>query len=90
MGIVKKGRKPFVLIRSLDQYYVTYELNAFTDKPNRMVEIYSNLHKNILDAFSKRGIKILSPTYVRFESLKQNGQQDSEPSDTSPQLGLTN
>ncbi|MGB9718530.1 MAG: mechanosensitive ion channel family protein [Thermoproteota archaeon] len=88
-GVVKEGRKPFVLIRSLDQYYVTYELNAFTDKPNRMVEIYSNLHKNILDVFSKRGIKILSPMYVRFEGLKQSGQQGSEPSGTSPQPGST-
>lgn len=73
-GVIKEDRKPFVLIRSLDQYFVTYELNAFTDKPNRMVEIYSNLHRNILDVFSKRGIKIVSPMHVKFEGLKQSEQ----------------
>jgi small-conductance mechanosensitive channel len=66
-GVMKRDRPPFVLIKSLDQYFVTYELNGFTDKPNQMVEIRSELHKRILDALAKRGIAGISPLYVRLQ-----------------------
>lgn len=39
--------KPFVLQTSLDDFYVSYELNAHTDQPNSMAKIYSQLHQNI-------------------------------------------
>jgi small-conductance mechanosensitive channel len=54
---------PFVLQTSLDDSYVSYQINATTDQPSRMVEIYSSLHQNIQDAFNKAGVEILSPQY---------------------------
>jgi small-conductance mechanosensitive channel len=42
----------FVLQTSLDDFYVSYELNAYTDKPNMMAKIYSELHQNIQDKFN--------------------------------------
>ena len=62
-GILKK-EKHFVLQTSLDNYYVSYQLNAFTDRPKEMPAIYSRLHQNIQDNFSKAGIEIMSPTYM--------------------------
>jgi small-conductance mechanosensitive channel len=59
---------PFVLIRSLDNYYVTYEINAYTDKPNKLIVIYSDLMKHILDIFEEAKIEILSPQYVVYIS----------------------
>lgn len=59
-----KDPKPFVLQTSLDDYYVSYELNAYTLKPKDMPLIYSEMHKNILIAFNKAGVEILSPTYM--------------------------
>jgi small-conductance mechanosensitive channel len=56
---------PFVLQKSLDDFYVTYELNAYTDSPQEMAQIYSELHKNIQDAFNEHGVQIMSP---HFES----------------------
>ncbi|MGA2240163.1 MAG: mechanosensitive ion channel family protein [Candidatus Bathyarchaeia archaeon] len=56
--------KPFLLVRDLDNNYVAYEINAYTDKPNRLVAIYSNLMENILDRFDQAGVEILSPQYV--------------------------
>lgn len=42
-GILKEP-KPFVLQTSLDDFFVSYEVNAYTDKPNEMAKIYSDLH----------------------------------------------
>jgi small-conductance mechanosensitive channel len=54
---------PFVLQTSLDDSYVSYELNAYTDKPNAMAVIYSDLHQNVQDSCNEAGIEILSPHY---------------------------
>ncbi len=58
---------PFVLQRSLDDFYVTYELNAYTDTPREVLNIYSNLHRNIQDKFNDAGVEICSP---HFSSLR--------------------
>jgi small-conductance mechanosensitive channel len=58
--------EPFVLQTSLDDFYVSYELNAYTDNPLTMIEVYSDLHENIQDAFNEYGVQIMSPSY-RFD-----------------------
>ena len=55
---------PFVLQTSLDNSYISYQLNAFTNQPNLMVFIYSELHQNIQDKCNELGIEILSPIYT--------------------------
>lgn len=55
--------KPFVLQTSLDDFYVSYQINAYTRHEKLQVVIYSNLHQNIQDEFNERGIEILSPHY---------------------------
>jgi len=54
---------PFVLQTSLDDFYVSYQLNAYTDHPSKMVYIYSELHQNIQDKCNEVGIEIMSPHY---------------------------
>lgn len=54
--------KPYVLIPELANFYVVYEINAYTDKPNKLATIYSDLHKNILDIFDKAQITLYTPT----------------------------
>jgi small-conductance mechanosensitive channel len=61
---VLKDPHPFVLQSSLDDFYVSYELNAFTTHPQNMQLIYSDLHQNIQDRFNEGGIEINSPHYV--------------------------
>ena len=58
---------PFVLQRSLDDFYVTYELNAYTDTPREVLNIYSDLHRNVQDKFNEAGVEICSP---HFSSLR--------------------
>ncbi|MFO7694049.1 MAG: hypothetical protein R6V57_13250 [Vicinamibacterales bacterium] len=55
---------PFVLQTSLDDSYVSYEINVYTDRPERMLDIYSWLHAGIQDAFNEAGVEILSPGYA--------------------------
>ena len=61
---VLKAPRPFVLQTSLDDFYISYELNAFIANPHIMQLIYSELHQNIQDKFNEGGIEINSPHYV--------------------------
>ncbi len=54
---------PFVLQTSLDDFYVSYQVNAYTSSPARMAEMYSDLNQQILDRFAEAGIDITAPHY---------------------------
>lgn len=60
---IEKEPVPFVLQTSLDDYYISYQINAYTKQPNLQAGIYSNLLENIQDVFNKAKIEILSPQY---------------------------
>jgi len=62
---------PFVLQTALNDFYVAYELNAYTDKPRNMLDVYSVLHQNIQDKFNEAGVEINSPHYT---SLRDGNQ----------------
>jgi small-conductance mechanosensitive channel len=62
-GGILREPKPFVLHKSLDTFFVTYELNVYTDSPQEMTRTYSELHRNILDAFNEHGVQIMTPAY---------------------------
>jgi small-conductance mechanosensitive channel len=55
---------PFVWQKSLDDFFVTYELNAATDHPEVLDDTYAELHKAIRDAFDAAGVEIMSPHYA--------------------------
>ena len=54
---------PFVLQNALQDSYVQYEINAYTDQPKLMIYTYSDLHANIQDCFFAAGVEIMSPVY---------------------------
>lgn len=55
--------KPFVLQKSLNDFYVEYELNVYTKQPGKMPLFYSELNQSIQREFNKAGVEILSPHY---------------------------
>jgi small-conductance mechanosensitive channel len=55
---------PFVLQRELNDFFVTYEINAYIDDPPRTVDILSDLHEAIQDSFNEGGVEIMSPHYT--------------------------
>lgn len=60
---ILKDPLPFVLQTSLDDFYVSYQINAYIREANKQASIYSGLHQNIQDVCNERGIEILSPHY---------------------------
>ena len=67
-----KDPKPFVLQTSLDDFYVSYELNVYTGKTRKLYYIYSDLHQNIQDKCNEADIEILSPHYSAIRDGNQN------------------
>ncbi len=72
--------KPFILQTSLENSYVAYELNAYTDKPNLMAQTYAELHQNMQDKCNEADIEILSPIY----SALRDGNHTTIPSNYLP------
>lgn len=68
--------EPFVLQTSLNDFYVTYEINAYTGAPNEMAVIYSELHQNIQDAFNEAGTEIMSPHYSQLRDGNKTAMPD--------------
>lgn len=58
-----KEPKPFVLQTALDDFYVNYQLNVYTNQAALMAQIYSDLHQNIQDSFNEGGVEICSPHF---------------------------
>ncbi|MBV8658354.1 MAG: mechanosensitive ion channel family protein [Burkholderiales bacterium] len=54
---------PFVLQTDLQDFYVRYELNAYTNLPARLPYIQSALNACVQDTFNRYGVQIMSPHY---------------------------
>jgi small-conductance mechanosensitive channel len=74
---VDAKRKPFVLQTSLEDWYVSYQINAYTKQPEKSALIYSNLHANIQDKFNEAGVEIMS---AHYQTLR-DGNKTTIPSD---------
>jgi small-conductance mechanosensitive channel len=72
---------PFVLQTSLEDFYVAYQINAYTRHPSSQAKIYSDLHQNIQDSFKEAGIEIMSPHY----RANRDGSMTTIPEDFLPQ-----
>jgi small-conductance mechanosensitive channel len=60
---LKADAKPFVQVKSLDSFCITYEINAPIEVAQEMNPTYSALHRNILDVFNEYGVGIMTPSY---------------------------
>jgi small-conductance mechanosensitive channel len=78
--LILKEPKPFVLQTSLDDFYVSYQINGYTKHANKQAIIYSNLHQNIQDCCNEMGIEILSPHY----RAARDGSSSTIPSEYLP------
>ena len=76
-ALVERDPAPFILQKALNDWYVEYELNAYTRDPHRMARIYSELHANIQDGFRDAGVEIMSPHYMAL----RDGNASTVPAD---------
>lgn len=72
--------RPFVLQTSLDDFYVSYQLNAYTNHASGQAVTYSLLHQNIQDVCFEKGIEIMSPHY----RAARDGNQTTIPASYLP------
>jgi len=54
---------PFVLQTALNDFHVSYQINAYINDASLQANIISELHKNIQDVCNEHGIEILSPHF---------------------------
>ena len=67
--LLMKEPKPFVLVTALEDFYTRYEINAYTQETQRLFDVYSEMHKHIIDVFREHH---LNPTSSHFVSVKEN------------------
>ena len=58
---IKNKPRPFMQITALNDFYVEYEINAYTTDAEHLPVVYSELHANILRRFFEEGVEIMSP-----------------------------
>jgi len=75
---------PFVLQTGLSDFYPQYELNVYTDRPNQMARIYSDLHQHIQDEFQRAGVQIMSPHYEHDPAVAKVPPPYGKKADTPP------
>ena len=58
---IRHTPRPFMQITALNDFYVEYEINAYTTDAEHLPAVYSDLHANILRRFFEEGVEIMSP-----------------------------
>ena len=53
--------EPIVILKTFDDYGATYELRAYTKRPNEYQKLQSEIRKNIYDIFQKHGLDLTVP-----------------------------
>ena len=61
---VLKEPRPFVLQTSLNDFNVSYEINAYITDSRKWDDILSRLHSAIQDSFNEAGVEIMSPAFT--------------------------
>jgi small-conductance mechanosensitive channel len=79
-NLILKDPPPFVWQTALEDFYVSYQINCYTNAPTKVMDIYSELHQNIQDVCNERGIEIMSPHY----RAERDGNQSTIPDDYLP------
>jgi small-conductance mechanosensitive channel len=60
---LSRDPRPFVLHKKLGDFAITYELNVYCSDVAAMMQLYTALHRNILDVFNEYGVQIMTPAY---------------------------
>ncbi len=60
--LITQDPPPVIWQTALGDYAVNYELRAATSNADRMWDTYSLLRQNVLDAFNRAGVEIMTPS----------------------------
>ncbi len=65
---IAENPSPFIFQKNLDTMYATFQLKAYTFKPDRMYHIHSDLYKNIMQIFKDHHIDLICSQIVTLKS----------------------
>jgi small-conductance mechanosensitive channel len=77
---VRAEPPPWVIQKELSDFYVSYELDAYVETPDRQHFVLSDLNQNVQDVFFANGVEILSPHYAQL----RDGSRPAIPPDRVP------
>lgn len=60
---LERDPRPFVYMKKLGDFAVTYELNVYCKDVKQMNALYTALHRNVLDVFNEYCLQIMTPAY---------------------------
>jgi small-conductance mechanosensitive channel len=72
---LEKEPKPYVQVKSLDDFYCVYEINAYTKNIQVMMATYSDLYRNIQFEFDAEGLDLTAPYY--YNVINQSADHKS-------------
>ncbi len=87
-SFIENEPAPFVQQVSLEDYYVVYQVNAYTKHPGKQAAIYSSLFENILDKFNEAKIEIMSPHFYAIRDGHEIAIPSSYLSDENRAAGI--
>lgn len=64
--------KPFVQIRNLGDYSITYRVAGILKEDNRLLEKRRELRARTLDSLHAAGIEIVSPTFMNTRAIRED------------------
>lgn len=76
-SLISQNKKPFVLQTALNDFHISYQLNAFTEHEDKIPGAYSELHQNLQQVFAENQVEIMSPGFTVLRN---------QPKDTTPSL----
>ena len=56
-----QSTEPYVILKTFNDYGATYELRAYTNRPNEYQKLQSGVRKNVYDIFQKHGLDLTVP-----------------------------
>ena len=68
--LLLKDPKPFVLVTGLEDFYTRYEVNAYTAETEQLFEVYSELHKHIIDVFREHDLDPTSSHFLKVAHIE--------------------
>jgi small-conductance mechanosensitive channel len=77
---VRAEPPPWVIQKELSDFYVSYELDAYVETPDRQHFVLSDLNQNVQDVFFANGVEILSPHYAQL----RDGSRPAIPPEHAP------
>lgn len=78
---------PYVQIRSLGDYSVTYQVSALLKEVNRLIDRRRDLRARTMDALHGEGIEIVSPSFMNTRSFQKDATFIAPVSDTKADTG---